>query len=570
MSIDASITPPPNPIEKSWFYIFMGFMSVAALATAAGVLYTQFVLTRPIDIRPHTKVLAQKADDILSEYVSREHIRMGELIPLSEGRTYYNFYPFDVLIPAHLDEAGLVAYLKPRLREYRVQVLPPPAQSTEHAIHLKYGSYVFAKINWQQDDPAEVSRTDLRQASYAVAQDVEVLLMEAGVDLVAINRGPTVDLEDEETYWAKTDVQVDLGAVLNPVELRKAMMRRLKAPELRIETAALGQTQERLDIFLGDKLCTSVLCDWVDAVEATPDAVASATNEATPGMPEPVEEEQAEDVDAALTEDLLAAMPEDATGITTETMKDTAKGIEIAEASDQEDPIEPGELQVAAAVTEPRIAIILDDGGYGGLSTEKVLNLDPRFTVSILPNTPYATETARQAGELGFEVMLHMPMESNSKTDTPVEGFISTDMTSKEIQGLTRAALGQIPGVVGVNNHTGSKFTSDAAMMKPFLEVLLEEQLYFIDSVTLHTSVAHAVAMEMAVPTSKRDVFLDNENDPEHIHTQLKELVALAKTQGSAIGIGHFRSGTALVLEEALPGIEQQGIKLVHISELVQ
>jgi len=43
-------------------------------------------------------------------------------------------------------------------------------------------------------------------------------------------------------------------------------------------------------------------------------------------------------------------------------------------------------------------------------------------------------------------------------------------------------------------------------------------------------------------------VFLDNSEDIEQITAQLDELVARARTQGCAVGIGHARTNTAAAI----------------------
>lgn len=216
-----------------------------------------------------------------------------------------------------------------------------------------------------------------------------------------------------------------------------------------------------------------------------------------------------------------------------------------------------------------RVAIILDDGGYGGPVTDAVLSLPPFLTLSILPNTPHAEETSFRAAALGFEVMLHMPMESdNPKVDFP--GRITGAMTDDEIHALTAEALRQVPHAQGINNHTGSKFTADAHAMTSFLSHLGKRSLYFIDSLTSPNSVAYAIANDMGIPTAVRDVFLDNEQEEDYIRAMFQTFISLAKGQGKAIAICHFRPTTVRVLQEILPRLHDEGIRVVHVSELVQ
>ena len=143
-------------------------------------------------------------------------------------------------------------------------------------------------------------------------------------------------------------------------------------------------------------------------------------------------------------------------------------------------------------------------------------------------------------------------------------------MDRETIHRVAREAVAQIPGLVGVNNHTGTLFTQDAERIGWFMEVLREKNLYFVDSMTTARSAAHAAAGAAGLKTARRDVFLDNDASLPYIRNQVHELVKRARAQGSAVAIGHFRRNTVTVLEEVLPGLEKEGVVLTRMSELVQ
>lgn len=229
----------------------------------------------------------------------------------------------------------------------------------------------------------------------------------------------------------------------------------------------------------------------------------------------------------------------------------------------------PFETRRQLLLRPARAAIIVDDGGYGGESTDRILSLSPKLTVAILPNTPFATETAEAAARLGFEVILHMPMESVN-ADVSHPGMIRTDMTRERIAELTIAALDQIPQAIGVNNHTGSKFTSDPEALGPFFDTIRQRGVFFVDSLTIAESRAYFLAKELRIPTAVRDVFLDNERDEAYISGKFDELIKVAKTRGTAVGICHFRPVTARILHDMLARMEREGVELVHVSDLLR
>ena len=224
----------------------------------------------------------------------------------------------------------------------------------------------------------------------------------------------------------------------------------------------------------------------------------------------------------------------------------------------------------APPVTGPlRLAIVVDDGGYGGWITEEILAMPNTLTLSILPHAPYSYETAQRATELGFEVMLHMPMENVSgKTTYP--GEITVTMDANQMMDLTKQALADVPGAVGINNHTGSKFTSNADAMRTWLDLIKDSGYFFIDSRTSKYACAFEVADEMEIPSAENDLFLDHHSGTDYIRARFREVIEMVKRHGKAITICHFRKNTVPVLKEMFPIIEKEGIELVHASTLVK
>jgi polysaccharide deacetylase 2 family uncharacterized protein YibQ len=124
--------------------------------------------------------------------------------------------------------------------------------------------------------------------------------------------------------------------------------------------------------------------------------------------------------------------------------------------------------------------------------------------------------------------------------------------------------------VVGVNNHEGSRGTSDTKLMGELMPVLRERKLFFVDSRTTAATVAETVAHSAGVPATSRNVFLDDEQSAAAIRKQFVLAVRDAREKGSALAIGHPHPETLQVLSEMLPAIERQGVTLVFASDLVR
>ena len=100
-------------------------------------------------------------------------------------------------------------------------------------------------------------------------------------------------------------------------------------------------------------------------------------------------------------------------------------------------------------------------------------------------------------------------------------GYNYVQKATEEVQKRLKDMLSKFPGIKGINNHMGSKFTEDKERMQAVMEVLREEGLFFLDSKTTAKSVGKETAQEQGVSYASRNVFIDNENKVEYIQKQL-------------------------------------------------
>ncbi|HVN68843.1 MAG TPA: divergent polysaccharide deacetylase family protein [Candidatus Binatia bacterium] len=216
----------------------------------------------------------------------------------------------------------------------------------------------------------------------------------------------------------------------------------------------------------------------------------------------------------------------------------------------------------------PRLALIVDDCGQW-IDTERgFIALDIPITLSVLPDVPYTGEIAREAGDAGKGVMLHLPMETLSGLN-PGPGKVTTEMTDAQIVSQVEADLAQVPFARGVNNHEGSKASADPRVMKAVLGVLAQRgDLFFVDSRTSSASVGEETARSLGVPTASRDVFIDNRAEVAYTEAQLLDAAAIAKRTGSAIAIGHPRPTTLEAVRALVPRLEAEGIDFVLAQDI--
>ena len=219
--------------------------------------------------------------------------------------------------------------------------------------------------------------------------------------------------------------------------------------------------------------------------------------------------------------------------------------------------------------TEPVIAVVIDDMGIAKKRTADIISLSAPLTAAFLS---YGTDLDAQvaaAKEAGMEIMLHAPMEPYSKVDIAPD-VLSTHMSPEEVQKRLKDMLSKFPGIKGINNHMGSKFTEDKERMQAVMEVLRKEGLFFLDSKTTAKSVGKETAQEQGVSYASRNVFIDNENKVEYIQKQLGIAEKIARRNGYAIAIGHPKSGTYEALKQWLKSLPEKKIKILPLSEIVK
>lgn len=217
-----------------------------------------------------------------------------------------------------------------------------------------------------------------------------------------------------------------------------------------------------------------------------------------------------------------------------------------------------------AAPAKAYMSIIIDDLGQSSERDQRTLALPGPVTMAVMPDTPHASDFARQAHKAGKTIILHMPMD-------PATGPYAwhPGLPTEELARRLDAALLKVPFAAGVNNHMGSRMTAEPTAMAWLMTELQRRDLFFVDSRTSAATVAAAKAQEDGLANVSRDVFLDDVRTTEAITAQLRQGVELARRQGSAVLIGHPYAQTLEVLEREMPRLKSQGIELIELRQMI-
>lgn len=211
----------------------------------------------------------------------------------------------------------------------------------------------------------------------------------------------------------------------------------------------------------------------------------------------------------------------------------------------------------------PKLAIIIDDvGTRSQVNAIKSLNLP--LTMSFLPPSKARPNTPRLAAK-ERNYMVHLPMEAQNFTaEEPFTLRVSD--SQNRISSRVSEIKKLFPHAKYINNHTGSKFTSDERAMNRLITALNANELFFVDSRTTAQTKAPKVLKNFGLAYLARDVFLDHHMDKPYILGQIKEAVRVAKSHGSAIAIGHPHKNTLQALYESKKIL--QDVEIVYIDNI--
>jgi polysaccharide deacetylase 2 family uncharacterized protein YibQ len=211
----------------------------------------------------------------------------------------------------------------------------------------------------------------------------------------------------------------------------------------------------------------------------------------------------------------------------------------------------------------PKLVIIVDD-----IILESQVNainsLGLNINLSFLPPNDMHPNSALVAKKQKSH-MIHLPLEAYNYNNVNYNVLKDTDTLQnieKEIIRLKKI----YPNAKYVNNHTGSKFTSNMNAMKRLIYVLDKHGFKFIDSRTSKYTKANEASKALNIDIMSRKIFLDNMANVSYIKKQIKKAVRLAKKDGFAIAICHPKSATIKAL--AMSKKIFKDVELTYVNDL--
>jgi polysaccharide deacetylase 2 family uncharacterized protein YibQ len=223
-----------------------------------------------------------------------------------------------------------------------------------------------------------------------------------------------------------------------------------------------------------------------------------------------------------------------------------------------------------SAPLSKRIAIVIDDLGIDKKHSAAIVGMDNfKMTLAFLPYAQHIDGLLEQGKANGHEVIVHMPMQPQSDTIDPGPVVLKVGMTAEQLMDNLDKGLGAFDGYVGINNHMGSKFTSDPVGMDFLMRELKKRDLYFLDSVTSAATQGEKMAKRHGVTYLRRNVFLDHEETDKFVNKALDKCARVAAKTGVCIAIGHPKDVTIRGLNNFVSKAQGDGFEFVSLSDVL-
>lgn len=219
-----------------------------------------------------------------------------------------------------------------------------------------------------------------------------------------------------------------------------------------------------------------------------------------------------------------------------------------------------------------RIAILLRGVGRDDRNSgDAVSKLPSAISLAIMPLSGGAPQWARKAREAGHEVIVQLPLEPSDypNNDPGPETLLASAGPEQNLIKL-RTLLGRFEGYSGVTNYLGGRILQSGEALRPILEDLKSQGLVYVGEGNNSHAILRRIAGEIGLRYGGADVVIDAHPTPAAINQALDRLVALARKQGNAIGMGYASRTTIEQLQAWSQSASAKGITLVPVGALAQ
>jgi polysaccharide deacetylase 2 family uncharacterized protein YibQ len=216
----------------------------------------------------------------------------------------------------------------------------------------------------------------------------------------------------------------------------------------------------------------------------------------------------------------------------------------------------------------PRVAILVAGMGDDDAQSQEALTMLPApVSLGITPYGAHSADVAGLARASGHETILEIPMQARDPATENAgnEALVMAGPITVD-QPMLDWSLAKVQGYAGVTDAIGASqgagFMDNPNAKSWLLQEIADKGLFFIDARQTGTT---AYAWNRTA-----DVVIDPIGAPEQESAQLASLTAIAKAQGSALGILMIPTPNAVQMVQSwAQSLRAEGVTLVPVSALV-
>jgi uncharacterized protein len=219
----------------------------------------------------------------------------------------------------------------------------------------------------------------------------------------------------------------------------------------------------------------------------------------------------------------------------------------------------------------PRIALIVGGLGLNDDGTANAIaQLPGAVSLGFAPYGARLSEDTAAARDAGHETLLQLPMEPfDYSNDNPGPHTLLTSSSEAQRLDDLHWLMARFQGYAGVTNFLGAKLTADETALSPLLRDVANRGLFYVDDGASPRSLARSAAAKIKLPAAAADVVIDAVQKPEAIEEALTRLEAVARANGTALGVATALPVSVDHIARWARGLEARGLALMPVSAIV-
>ncbi len=226
---------------------------------------------------------------------------------------------------------------------------------------------------------------------------------------------------------------------------------------------------------------------------------------------------------------------------------------------------------VEATSKQARVAILIRGIGRNSLDSNSAIeNLPSAISLGFESSDDGIQQWAAKARDRGHEIIVQLPLESFRSGSNAPEEMLRSDAEPLQNMARLNTVLGRFSGPNGVTNVMGDKLLQSKKALQPILEDIKNRGLMYIAVGKRRHQLFRQMAQKMNLRYGNASLVIDTNPTPDAIKKSLQRLVAMARKNGSAIGIGSVSNVTIEQLQAWSEELATSGVTLVPVGALAQ